>query len=127
MDSRASQSRREAIVLAAAAVIALPVAFFTVGVPSWVGAVAMLPLIRRATRAIRPPRFPWPAAPLAHLPAAMLFACGQLLIAAACRKLFELPQPPSPMLEVRSGLLFYAFVVGALLWAGSHSAPTQRP
>lgn len=54
---------------------------------SWVGLGLMLPLARRAARAVRPPRLPWLAVPLAHLPLAMLFSGGHVAIMLAIRKI----------------------------------------
>jgi len=85
----------------------------------WAGAVAMLPLIRRATRALRPPRLPWPAVPLAHLPAAMLFAGGQVAIMAALLKLTGTGLVQGLLTrEVRTDVVIYAIGAGLTLWRG---------
>jgi hypothetical protein len=86
---------------------------------SWVGLVCMLPIIRRAAAAFRPPLIPWAGAPLAHLPVAMLFSAGHVAIMIAIRQLGWASQgdrydffggSPGGVLiyEFRKDILFYA-------------------
>ena len=117
-------ARREALLLLALALIALGYAVArqgTAGAAGWLGLVAMLPLARRAAAGVGPPRFPWPAVPLAHLPIAMLFACGQLVIATGFCRLLDLPTPEL-LPEVRRSLVFYAATISAVLVARRGSA-----
>lgn len=53
---------------------------------SWLGMLAMLPFALRAARAFRPPRLPWAAIPLAHLPVSMVFSAGHVAIMLAIRQ-----------------------------------------
>jgi hypothetical protein len=85
----------------------------------WAGTLAVLPLLRRAARSLRPPRWPWPAVPLAHLPLAMLFAGGQAAICVALLKLGDVQiEPGMVMREVRTDILIYAAGTVLLLWRG---------
>jgi hypothetical protein len=93
---------------------------------SWVGLVCMLPLVRRAARSFRPPRLPWAAAPLAHLPVAMLFSGGHVAIMIAIRQLgwasagshyeFFGDSPAGTLIyEFRKDMLFYTAATLVLL------------
>lgn len=93
---------------------------------SWVGLALMLPVVRRAARGFRPPRLPWAAAPLAHLPFAMLFSAGHVAIMLAIRQLgyasmgerydFFGTSPAGTLIyEFRKDILFYAVAAGVLL------------
>lgn len=93
---------------------------------SWVGLACMLPLIRRAARAFRPPRLPWAAAPLAHLPVAMLFSAGHVAIMLAMRQVghasmgsqydfFGTSPAGTLTYEFRKDVVFYASVTLVLL------------
>ena len=95
-------------------------------VSSWVGLACMLPLARRSARGFRPPRLPWAAAPLAHLPVAMLFSGGHVAIMLAIRQLgwatmgqrydFFGDSPAGTLLyEFRKDILFYTAAVLVLL------------
>lgn len=110
---------------------------------SWIGFVLMLPFARRAARAFRPPRLPWPAVPLAHLPAAMLFSGGHVAIMLAIRKLayrlaggrydfFGHDAGGVLLYEFRKDIFYYAGAITLLLMvralADSRSQSTaQRP
>lgn len=93
---------------------------------SWFGMICMLPLIRRAASAFRPPRLPWPAVPLAHLPAAMLFSGGHVAVMVALRQLgwssmggrydFFGARPNGVLIyEFRKDILFYTAATIVLL------------
>lgn len=93
---------------------------------SWIGLACMLPFVRRAARAFRPPRLPWAAAPLAHLPIAMLFSAGHVAIMLAIRQLgyatvgqrydFFGGSPAGALIyEFRKDVVFYAAAAGILL------------
>lgn len=93
---------------------------------SWVGLTLMLPLIRRTAHAFRPPTLPWPAAPLAHLPVAMLFSGGHVAIMLAIREVahsaagnrydFFGDSPAGTLIyEFRKDVLFYTAVLLVLL------------
>jgi hypothetical protein len=82
----------------------------------WVGLIPVLPLVLRATRAFRPPRLPWPAVPLAHLPVAMIFAAGQVAIMLAIGKLAQRGDAPGSIIgQVRLDVIIYGAMVVALL------------
>jgi hypothetical protein len=81
------------------------------------GWLTMLPLVLRATPGFRPPRLPWAAVPLAHLPVAMLFAAGQIVVMLAVRQLAGL-EAESLIAAVRYDLAVYAALVVALLFTG---------
>lgn len=103
---------------------------------SWIGLVLMLPIARRAARAFQPPRLPWAAAPLAHLPAGMLFSAGHVAVMIAIRQLgyriagerydFFGDSPAGTLIyEFRKDILFYAVTVAILLLARrAVTAPT---
>lgn len=125
--AEAASPRREALILAGVALTSLPVLLFFYGrsgAATWGGMLVMLPLVRRSVRAIQPPRFPWPALPLAHLPVGMLFACGVFVVAAAVSKLMDTPAPPL-LAEVRRGLVLYAAIVAMLLLFRRGSEPRR--
>lgn len=93
---------------------------------SWVGLACMLPLVRRAASAFRPPLLPWAAAPLAHLPVAMLFSGGHVAIMVALRQLgwsirggryeFFGSSPGGVLIyEFRKDILFYVAATLVLL------------
>lgn len=93
---------------------------------SWAGLALMLPLVRRAARAFRPPRLPWAAAPLAHLPVAMLFSGGHVAIMLSIREVahaaaggrydFFGSSPAGTLIyEFRKDILFYTAAVPVLL------------
>jgi len=107
---------------------------------SWIGLVCMLPLIRRAARAFRPPRLPWAAAPLAHLPVAMLFSAAHVAIMLAIRQLghasagsrydFFGANPAGTLTyEFRKDVVFYAAAALVLLLvrALAESRPVPSP
>jgi DNA-binding LytR/AlgR family response regulator len=105
---------------------------------SWVGLACMLPLVRRSARALRPPLLPWAAAPLAHLPVAMIFSAGHVAIMIAIRQLgwasaglqyeFFGDSPAGTLIyEFRKDILFYTsatiFLLLARALAESRSVP----
>jgi hypothetical protein len=109
---------------------------------SWVGLACMLPLVRRSTRGFRPPRLPWAAVPLAHLPLAMLFSGGHVAIMLAIRQLgwasmgqrydFFGDSPAGTLIyEFRKDVLFYTAAVLILLLvralAESRTVPAAAP
>lgn len=105
---------------------------------SWVGFLFVLPFARRAARAFRPPRLPWAAAPLAHLPVAMLFSAGHVAIMLAIRQLGYawmgltydfFGSSPAGMLiyEFRKDIVVYAASVAVFLLVGSGSETPSAP
>lgn len=83
-----------------------------------VGLAAMTPFVRRAVDALRPPRLPWAAAPLAHLPVALLLAVGAAAITIAGHRLAQSGCGTEALLmpTVRRALIFYALAAGAFAW-----------
>lgn len=104
---------------------------------SWAGFVFVLPFARRAARAFRPPRLPWAAAPLAHLPAAMLFSAGHIAIMLAIRQVayamagaqydFFGSSPGGTLIyEFRKDIIFYAGSVAVFLLVGTDPDKTVQ-
>ncbi|NNM78130.1 hypothetical protein HJG53_14600 [Sphingomonas sp. ID1715] len=117
MKSDDPRQGREAVILLALALSGLGyllVALGEWGLARWPGLLLILPFARRATYALQPPKVPWPALPLAHLPIAMLCAAAGLAVTLAMHKLLALP-PAALLPEVRRGLVFYSLAVVALM------------
>ena len=102
---------------------------------SWLGFVFVLPFARRAARTFRPPRLPWAAAPLAHLPMAMLFSAGHVAIMLAIREVayaaagvpydFFGSSPTGTLIyEFRKDITFYAGSVAVFLLIGTSPRPS---
>lgn len=118
MTSRASIDRRDALaslglaILFVAAMLALR---GRAGIAGGLALIAMLPFVRRAALMIGPPRLPWLAVPLAHLPIAMLCALGQAVIAFALERALGFGTGSSLIAHVRAGLIAYAIALLILL------------
>ena len=104
--------------LAIAWAFALPIGCGDARSTAWLalGLAAMAPFVRRATAILRPPRLPWLAAPLAHLPVALLLSIGAAAITIAGYAVAGSGCEPSALLlpAVRRALIFYA--LAALGW-----------